>query len=70
MTEALIENISDSRELIKDTEEYPYCCIGLVTGKFDNNFSYGTGFLIGPRIVLTCAHNIYNKKREMEGTNL
>ena len=36
--------------------------MGLVTGKFGINFYHGTGCLIGPRIVLTCAHNIYDPK--------
>ena len=70
MTEALIENFPDSREEIKDTEKYPYCCIGLITGKFGKDFYHGTGFLIGPRIVLTCAHNLYDRKRETEAANL
>ena len=66
--EALMKNIPDTREQVKDAKEFPYCCIGLVTGKFGTQFYHGTGCLIGPRTVLTCAHNLYYKFKEMEAT--
>ena len=41
---------------------YPYCSIGMVSGKVGEKDFYGTGFLIGPNIVLTCAHNCEHEK--------
>ena len=40
--------------------KYPYSAIGLVIGKEGSSASCGTGSLIGPNIVLTCAHNCYS----------
>ena len=31
---------------------------------------YGSGSLISPNIVLTCAHNVYDRKITMEATDL
>ncbi len=42
---------------IQKVFDYPQCAVGTVKGvKIE-----GTGFLIGPDIVLTCAHNCFNK---------
>ena len=38
--------------------------MGLVSMKFPGSEDYGSGCLIGPRIVLTCAHNIYHEKKK------
>ena len=46
---------------IEDTKIYPYCSIGLLTGKFGEKEYFGTGCLIAPSVVLTCAHNLYNR---------
>ena len=36
-----------------------------------NSFSFhGTGILIAPRIVLTVAHNIYDRRKQCEVTDL
>ncbi len=43
------------------TMNYPYSTIGLVSGKLNNLIYFGTGCLIGKNIVLTCAHNCFNK---------
>lgn len=32
---------------------------------FSNFVGYGTGFLIGKNVVLTAAHNIYNRDSEL-----
>ena len=56
----------DNREKVENTREYPYCCIGIVTTKFSQWTSNGTGCLIAPRIVLTCAHNIYSRDSNEE----
>ena len=47
---------------IENTRGYPYRCIGQIVGKFGNLQYKGTGCLISPNIVLTCAHNIYKRK--------
>ena len=69
MKEALIGG-SDTRKKVENSEEYPYCCIGLITGKFGSSFYHGSGCLIGPRIVLTCAHNLYYREQEEEAVEL
>ena len=69
ISEARFKNVPDTREKVKDVREYPYCCIGLVTGKFGNNVYQGSGCLISPRIVLTCAHNLYDRSKG-EGADL
>ena len=51
----------DKRTKIDDTTLYPYCCIGMVNIFFGGKPYYGTGILISGRIVLSCAHNIYNR---------
>ena len=48
-----------------DTRKYPYSCIGLITGRFDDKYYSGTGCLIGPKIVLTCAHNVYDREKKL-----
>ena len=46
---------------VEDPNQYPYSAIGLITGKFGPFFYHGTGFLISPKIVLTCAHNLFDR---------
>ena len=55
---------------VKNQSSYPYCCIGLVTGKLEERRYYGTGCLIGSKIVLTCAHNIYDRSGKKKGSDL
>ena len=42
-----------------ESNSYPYRCIGVVHAL--QNFGTGTGFLIKPNYVLTCAHNCCSK---------
>lgn len=53
----------DSRTKVEDAGEYPYSAIGVVSGRDGESHYFGTGSLIGARIVLTCAHNCYDKKK-------
>ena len=62
--------LPDTREEIKDAYDYSLCCIGLVTGKFKDNCYYSTGFLVGPRMVLTCASILYDRTYEMVSSEL
>lgn len=43
--------------------EYPFSPVGMIVSKKmyrgTMHLCIGTGFLIGPNIVLTCAHNVY-----------
>ena len=48
---------------VQDTSKYPFSCTGLIIGQdHKGELYFGTGFLIGSRVVLTCAHNCYDKK--------
>lgn len=55
---------------MQDNPKYPYSAIGYVTGKFKDTFFYGTGCLIAPNIVLTCAHNVYDRSSKEEAIHL
>ena len=52
------------RTCITETMQYPYSAIGMLAMRFKdqnkNQDYFGTGFLVGPNIVLTCAHNCYS----------
>lgn len=56
-------------EIIKSPAEFPYCTYGLLNMTFtkDNKprFMFGTGALVGPRHVLTAAHNLYDRKQSL-----
>lgn len=54
----------------EDSVKYPYNCIGVLKSNFYKMPVYGTAFLIAPDLVLTVAHNIYNRKDRVEHTNL
>ena len=49
---------------IEARDKYPYSAIGVVHGLKSINKgvlpTFGTGCIIGPNIVLTCAHNCYS----------
>ena len=62
-------SMNDDRAQVADNSSYPYSCIGLITCKKGETHIFGTGFFIGPRIVLTCAHNLYCKKTHQENTD-
>jgi V8-like Glu-specific endopeptidase len=42
-------------------EQYPYSAIGLVRKVKGSKIFCGTGCLIGPKTVLTCAHNVHTR---------
>ena len=51
---------------IEENTKYPYCSIGFISMDFldaeGRRFKgFGTGCLIHKRIVLTCAHNVYDR---------
>ena len=56
--------------MVRNTHEYPYSAIGLIIMYFNEIPSYGTGFLIGPNLALTCAHNCYDEKKRIEAKKL
>ena len=56
----LTSETGDGRERIEKTAEWPNSVHGLVAVDFDNTRCWGTGILIGPNIVLTAAHNLYD----------
>lgn len=72
--EVLINNLKDKKDLEvlinNDTRKkvnpkiYPFCSIGLISSTFGFQSGQGTGCLISPNIVLTCAHNVYNRTRK------
>ena len=68
--EKLFRNEPDTRKQILNTDEYPYCCIGLISGQLGGQEYCGTGCLISGRVVLTCAHNIYDRQSEKNEINL
>ena len=51
----------DPRVKVKNTMKHPFSAIGLVSGLEGDQECFGTGTLIAPNIVLTCAHNCYAK---------
>jgi V8-like Glu-specific endopeptidase len=47
--------IRDGRNLVDDTATWPYS----VQGRIVSEYCIGSGTMIGPQVVLTCAHNIW-----------
>lgn len=60
----------DGRFQITQTEKWPYSVHGVVAMKFANGTAWGTGTLIGPNIVLTAGHNLYDYERRIFSENL
>jgi V8-like Glu-specific endopeptidase len=55
---------NDNRQRVDPTTAQPYVWIGMFAIKFPNgDIGRGTGTLIGPRHVLTCAHNLFQNQR-------
>lgn len=53
----------DTRVQVNPTTVFPYWSIGQLEMLFPNGKQYsGTGTLIAPRYVLTCAHNLYGEE--------
>jgi len=55
-----IVNPVDGRKRVQMTGQWPYSVHGVLATKFNGVTCWGTGTLIGPNIVLTAAHNLYN----------
>ena len=59
INEAYIESscnvIHDTRIIVKTTNNLPYCYFGIISVR---EKYFGTGFIVGPNLVLTAAHNI------------
>ncbi len=63
MIEIYKHRTKDDREHVKNTEVFPFKCIGaLVCKQKDGDFYLGTATLIAPNYILTCAHNPYENK--------
>jgi V8-like Glu-specific endopeptidase len=45
--------------MIEYPQKYPYSAIGVVHSIRNGRQVIGTGCLIGPNLVLTCAHNCF-----------
>ncbi len=54
---------NDERQQIVNTAEYPFssiCSLEMRDGSQSGKFAVGTGCLLGPNLVLTAGHNLYN----------
>jgi V8-like Glu-specific endopeptidase len=61
---------SSSAKIISENFEYPYSSIGLVSCLLGDQKVIGTGCLIGPNFVLTCAHNVWSFREKRLGKNI
>ena len=50
----------DNRSLVEDVTQSPYCKIVYIRAVYSYGTRRGTGVLIGPDLVLTCGHLIYD----------
>lgn len=57
----LVKN-KDHREKVQNPTKFPYSPIGYIEMKFGNKKYQGSGVMIFPMIVLTAAHNVYNRE--------
>ena len=53
-----VVNGSDGRRRVDTTRAWPYCLNGRLEMRFGNAWYRGSGALVGPRHVLTAAHNV------------
>jgi V8-like Glu-specific endopeptidase len=44
--------------------------VGIVASRTSTDLIVGTGSLIGPNVVLTCAHNVFQKKIKKDHTDI
>ena len=49
---------------VENTLSLPYCSVGLIVILIDGFYSFGTGCLVGPNVILTCAHNLYFHEKQ------
>ncbi len=56
-----LENVVDNRTIVGEHEavNYPFNNIGFLTINFPSHKMRGTGFIVGPHMVMTNAHNVY-----------
>jgi V8-like Glu-specific endopeptidase len=55
----------DNRAMVPDTSTIPWRCICHLEVEYESGpVGFGTGFIIGPKTVLTAAHVIYNARRK------
>jgi V8-like Glu-specific endopeptidase len=52
---------NDTRQKVNDPLQFPYSAIGKLSLNYQHGQYIGTGFLVGPNIVLTAAHNVYSR---------
>ena len=68
--ECVIDSNKDRREEVKDIKKFPFSTIGIVNFKDSNGLvKYGTGTLISSNLILTCAHNVYDKDKGVHYKN-
>lgn len=60
----------DDRILVRNVETYPYSAIAYLQLFFPRTASNGTGFMIGQRHMLTCAHCIYLAQSKTKARNI
>ena len=55
----LINCENDTRTKVSDPLDFPYSAIGFLSLNYGLKTYRGSGFLVGPNIVLTAARNLY-----------
>jgi glutamyl endopeptidase len=60
----------DARERVHNTTDPLYSLHAQITVKFQNKTYGGSGALVGPHHLLTCAHNIFKQKKKMWATDI
>lgn len=60
------KNQDEIRKKVPDTSQWPYCAHGVVEVWSGNSSNWGTGTMIGPNLVLTAAHNLYNTRSKQK----
>jgi len=55
-----VVNAKDGRKKVETPAQWPNSVHGVLAMNFKNQTKWGTGILIGPNIVLTAGHNLYD----------
>ena len=59
-----IDPLKDKRIRYEDTSNFPQSAIGIVLVELDDGrVFWGTGIMVGPDIVYTAAHNVYDNSK-------